>query len=676
MADKSIQSGRWVWLVLILLVPALLPGQPPPTESPAEPATADTNRIFNGGGNYLWPTNASRYASSSFGETRSAHFHAALDIKTWGRKGYEVYATRDGTLARVGIWARGYGNVVYLRHEDGTYSIYAHLEDFAPRIRRLVDSLRLPEFQFELDYLAETDSLQFKRGEVIGYSGATGIGPPHLHFELRTRNNHPFNPLLTNLSIPDRRAPRFDGLAVEPLSADALVEGKKQIHLRTPRFTNGSYDFGSVEVQGTVGLAVDVFDLADRVSNAYAAYEVKLSRRSDVLFHSRVDSFSYSRARQLFLDRVYPLLKQNGQGFQRLYITDGNSLSFYRRQGPETGKLRLPPGQHTLTITAADYYGNQRNATLTLDVQAESVDTLTQTTSDFRPPPDSVHSPLPPRILDRWTWHKNWIAYPSPDSSSPVYTIYASRENRDPFRSPYILAAGQVHVIPTVEPRILVEQSSGRAVRLHRIVPGEEKQIHAGSGASVAFGKKALFDTLSVALLTDPSPDSTLPTLHVYPPNQPIRTSYELSYPLPDSSLAIPPEKWAFYRISTRDGEPEYLPTGIHENETFNTHPEQFGTFALIPDTTRPVISDPRIYREDDGQWHLSVKVDDNLSGMAYGKARMYVNGQRGIPRYDPQHKRLIYYHPQFSPSPQNELRVVLPDRAGNRQTATFTLSP
>jgi ribosome-binding protein aMBF1 (putative translation factor) len=42
-------------------------------------------------------------------------------------------------------------------------------------IRILAKTLRIEEKQ-----------LFYKQGEVIGYSGSTGIGPPHLHFELRT----------------------------------------------------------------------------------------------------------------------------------------------------------------------------------------------------------------------------------------------------------------------------------------------------------------------------------------------------------------------------------------------------------------------------------------------------------------------------------------------------------
>src|SRR5690625_2760157 len=56
---------------------------------------------------YLWPTDASPYISSTFGETRAAHFHAGLDIRTWGQEGYRVFATRDGIISRISTGPTG-----------------------------------------------------------------------------------------------------------------------------------------------------------------------------------------------------------------------------------------------------------------------------------------------------------------------------------------------------------------------------------------------------------------------------------------------------------------------------------------------------------------------------------------------------------------------------------------
>ncbi len=89
---------------------------------------------------YLWPTNSGKFLSSTFGETRSAHFHAGLDIKTWGREGYKVYASKDGILSRLLITNQGYGKAIYLKHKDGSYTVYAHLQKLIPSFNVLTDS--------------------------------------------------------------------------------------------------------------------------------------------------------------------------------------------------------------------------------------------------------------------------------------------------------------------------------------------------------------------------------------------------------------------------------------------------------------------------------------------------------------------------------------------------------
>ena len=63
---------------------------------------------------YLWPTNASEFMSSSFCEFRDGHYHAAIDIKTWNTEGYPCYAIEDGYIKRIRVSPFGYGKVLYL----------------------------------------------------------------------------------------------------------------------------------------------------------------------------------------------------------------------------------------------------------------------------------------------------------------------------------------------------------------------------------------------------------------------------------------------------------------------------------------------------------------------------------------------------------------------------------
>ena len=72
--------------------------------------------------------------SGNFGEFRGNHFHTGLDFKTQGREGFPVFAVADGVVARVKVSPWGYGRALYLKHEDGSTSVYAHLKIFNKEI--------------------------------------------------------------------------------------------------------------------------------------------------------------------------------------------------------------------------------------------------------------------------------------------------------------------------------------------------------------------------------------------------------------------------------------------------------------------------------------------------------------------------------------------------------------
>ena len=66
---------------------------------------------------YLWPTDASKHLTSAFGEYRARRFHTGIDVKTWGKTGYKIFAVRSGYILRVSVSPGGYGKVVYLKFD-------------------------------------------------------------------------------------------------------------------------------------------------------------------------------------------------------------------------------------------------------------------------------------------------------------------------------------------------------------------------------------------------------------------------------------------------------------------------------------------------------------------------------------------------------------------------------
>ena len=57
-----------------------------------------------------------------------------LDIRTRGREGLPVRSIKSGWVNRLKVSLSGYGKVLYIEHNDGLVSVYAHLKKFNPRI--------------------------------------------------------------------------------------------------------------------------------------------------------------------------------------------------------------------------------------------------------------------------------------------------------------------------------------------------------------------------------------------------------------------------------------------------------------------------------------------------------------------------------------------------------------
>jgi murein DD-endopeptidase MepM/ murein hydrolase activator NlpD len=120
----------------------------------------------------IWP--ALGWLTSNFGQrpdpfTGDAHSHLGLDIAA--DRGDPVHATAAGKVESAG-WSGDYGNLVVVSHAFGLTTRYAHLSK-----------------------VSVSAGSSVKRGDVIGYVGATGRATAsHLHYEVWA-NGRPVNPL-------------------------------------------------------------------------------------------------------------------------------------------------------------------------------------------------------------------------------------------------------------------------------------------------------------------------------------------------------------------------------------------------------------------------------------------------------------------------------------------------
>ncbi|RQV99699.1 M23 family metallopeptidase [bacterium] len=134
----------------------------------------------------LWPLPDHTYLTGGYADSRYDHFHGGVDIRTGGEH-LAVLAPADGKIERLAVTPSGYGKVVYFRMKNDTTAVFGHLDGFAPRLESIVRDSQLVAGTYRVDLIYEqrSDDLEFKRGETLAYTGETGRGAPHLHFELR-----------------------------------------------------------------------------------------------------------------------------------------------------------------------------------------------------------------------------------------------------------------------------------------------------------------------------------------------------------------------------------------------------------------------------------------------------------------------------------------------------------
>ncbi|MBN2092588.1 M23 family metallopeptidase [candidate division KSB1 bacterium] len=294
---------------------------------------------------YIWPTNASQYLSASFAEYRAGHFHAGIDIKTQGRTGFPVFATRAGYIWQVRVSPYGYGRVIYQKLDTGEYAIYAHLERFSETLDNFITNEQMKRQSFSLLREFQPDDFPVAAGEIIAYTGESGIGPPHLHFELRDKANQPFNPLLKGYEVIDTQKPVPQQLAIIPLEPGTEINGQYEPVILIPGHSkNGDYLIEqAIQFNGKIGLAIEGYDPINFVANKLGFYSIKLFVDEKSVFSAKFDKFSYNQTNQIYLDRNFRLLRRGVGSFNNCYIDSGNQLSFYNPSKTGTGTIYSEP---------------------------------------------------------------------------------------------------------------------------------------------------------------------------------------------------------------------------------------------------------------------------------------------------------------------------------------------
>lgn len=270
--------------------------------------------------------------SGSFGELRSNHFHAGIDIKSKaGSTGDSLFSIADGYVSRIMVHPSGYGNAITIDHSNGLTSMYAHLDRFEESLYQLIRRYQISEKSYIIDFNIAPNEFPVKKGQHIGYMGNTGYSfGPHLHFEIfRTESEMLINPLLFNYSVKDQTPPELQMIRaygwdhkrrkVYGQNTNILIRDKRYyIKGDTLRIPADRASF-----------AIATIDKTDGLHHKNGIYRLEMYVDDSLRYIYQMDSFPKSERRALNAHTDFEQYMKYGNWMHRLHRLPGNNVRVY-----------------------------------------------------------------------------------------------------------------------------------------------------------------------------------------------------------------------------------------------------------------------------------------------------------------------------------------------------------
>lgn len=682
-----------------------------------QPGAAQT-----GSPEYHWPTDAGKVLTSSFAESRSHRFHGGIDFKTWGQVGYKVFAVRPGYVSRVELSPYGYGRCLLLKLDTGETALYGHLQKFSGAVESHVRQQQEEKGAWSIELDFSEDQFPVAQGDVIAYTGQSGVGAPHLHFELLDNEGRPFNPLLRGYQIADTTPPTIRRVMILPLEAHSRVNGDlAPLIIPAKRLAPGRFVIDQpIEVIGRIAFAVNLFDEMDGAPNDIGTYINRLRIDGEELFHARYDWFPYELNHQSDLDRDYRALVQGKGYFHRLYRDIGNELPFYGSPESLYGVLECAPaesdrdwlrglsyalgiywdlpgsvhvleaGEHRFEIETVDFAGNSavvsgsfraglhaptwKKGTAAVagrqrfDMEIDYFDTYARV--NLQAPPDRTGlSGIMAIYADGY--HEQ---LPVQQSGASLWRaglpLYSNRPG--PVRLQVIEETDGKRAI------VYEAQASYITVRANR----EKSVTTSDRFCQIDFSDKSLFKSLFVRARTlNRTPDGWPVVGSLYeiePEDVPLQRSIsvKLQYPPGETQL----QQLAVYARQPRE-DWEFVGNNLDQaNGWVSGRTRSLGTFALLRDAEPPLLEivapGPKTPLQDRRPL-LKARILDKLSGLGDETCwSMELDGKKVIAEYDYEAKMLFYRPLQALAPGRHEMTVTVRDRCGNetRRTHGFAI--
>ncbi|MBO9635652.1 MAG: M23 family metallopeptidase [Chitinophagaceae bacterium] len=309
--------------------------------------------------------------SGNFGELRPNHYHMGLDLKTRARENQPVHAAADGYIARIKIEPAGFGRAIYVNHPNGYTTLYAHLNDFNPKLEAWVKEQQYKQQSWRVFLDLPANLFPVKKGDLLAYSGNTGGSQaPHLHFEIRRSSDDVnLNPLLFGLPLTDNVPPRILRMGIYDRTKSIYEQAARIFPVK---LTGGSNYVASPELITVsfplISFAVGAFDTHTGSTNLNGIFESILYVDEQPVVGFQMDNISYNDTRYLNAHIDYRTKAGGGPWLQQLFDLPGYINSIYKNVKNSGGAIDVSDGAvHTIRMEVKDTYLN--TSTLTCKVQ-------------------------------------------------------------------------------------------------------------------------------------------------------------------------------------------------------------------------------------------------------------------------------------------------------------------
>ncbi len=658
--------------------------------------------------------------SSNFGEFRGNRVHTGVDLRTNGITGYKVYAIDGGTIVRLSVKKRGFGNALYIQHPNGLMTVYAHLDRFAEKSLGLQTFVKKHQRQRKTRYPGNIYlEKPVKRGQLIGYSGETGYGLPHLHFELRRGGATPIDPFEHGFEYEDKTQPVIESLVIEPLGSQSFLEGEHFSREYRTEKQQGKYLIGQIpRLRGKVRFTASAYDQigaknkcnVDRI-DLYIAYsgvdKLDLYIDREKFFSNQFDLVTYKTNHRggLVYDFNLTRLSNPTQYYYRLYNISPALFPYRQVFAKNKGvwdTTMSKEGLHTIMLEIRDVGGNLSVAQMQVYVEKEHV---SEKTSHNPPLKRGDKSNWRMEVRDFRDFLEVFCQSTVPLREAPVLQItrrnsapvmltmqrvktHATSEDSESFTATYDLRPGKDGVLnltvsATTRQGKLIKET--RSFPVHTIFAKRGGSVSYGKKASMSFPPGALYEDIFANIFPTSYYKATkgLPLIsEVYdfrPAGCPLekKGSIRIQYP---STIKNPKKLGIFWWDNIKQR--WYFMDDKIEAKTRNLTAKIIypSIYAVLQDNVNPVISnlipEPGS-RVKSSLSTLSAKINDVGKGVDENSIIITLDGKRIDGEYDPDRSKVKFTLTKKLPSGKHTLTVQASDKAGNPaklKTSTFNV--